>query len=101
MAQQVIWTNPAKEDLYSIYNFVSDSISEQKGYETVKKIVSIGRVLEKKFVAASRYRSKIDPEKDYRKLVWKHYLIIFKQEGQMIFMNRVFDARQNPEKLKL
>ena len=34
-------------------------------------------------------------------LVVKSYLIVFRQIGQVVFINRVFDSRQNSNKLDL
>lgn len=101
MAREVIWTRPAEEDLKTIYDFLSHSISEPKAFETIQKIVSIGRILENKLIAGARHQSKIAPYKSYEKVIWKHYLILFRKEANKVYINRIFDSRQNPNKLKL
>ena len=101
MAKEVVWTEPAKEDLYAIYDFNCKRMSEQKAFEITERLVSIGKLLEKEFVTGVRHISAISPDTPYMKLIHSHYLIIFRKAGSVIYVNRIFDSRQNPEKLNI
>ncbi|GAB5524027.1 MAG: hypothetical protein Roseis2KO_18990 [Roseivirga sp.] len=102
MEKEIIWSNPAKTDLQNIYEFNIQIRGEEKAFELIKKIMEVASLLESKTIGSTKYVSDIHPEIDYQKLIWSHYLIIFRFESDdLIYINRVFDSRQNPSKLSL
>lgn len=45
----------------------------------------------------SRYISERNPEINYKKLIEGCHIIIYRELGNIVYVNRVFDNRQNPE----
>ena len=101
MEKEVIWTSHAKIDLQRIYEFNSIVIGEEKAFGLIEALLDKTSILYREFKGGTRYLSSLAPEINYQKLILGHYLIIFREEEKAIYINRVFDARQDPEKLKL
>ena len=92
MALKVIWTNKAKQQLKEIYKFYKD-ISPQ-GAENVKNdILKAG----KEIVFAKQFeQDEIEP--NFRRIIVRHYKLIYTIEKDIIAILRIFDTRQNPLK---
>lgn len=41
-----------------------------------------------------------DKNYEYRRLIYSHYKIIYRVEGDFVYVTDVFDSRKNPEKMK-
>jgi len=91
----IVWTDKSKEDLRSIYHFLCGVISEERAFSFVKKIISEVDVLTRVPFIGQR------EQKTYRRLVYKNYKIVYHIIDESIYINRVFDSRQDPEKLIL
>ena len=74
---------------------------EEKAYQLVENIRQKADVLYQPMIGSTRFFSERYPERNYQKLVIKPYVLIFRQIGQVVFINRVFDSRQDPGKLTL
>ena len=101
MEKEVIWTAQAKDDLQKIYEFNSLILGEEKAYSLIEGLVEKADTLYQKVSGGTRYISDINPGINYQKLIYGYYLIFFREEGKRVYVNKIFDARQNPEKLKL
>jgi plasmid stabilization system protein ParE len=101
LEKEVVWTAQARADLQKIYEFNISSVGEEKAYALIDRLVSKADVLYEKIPGGTRYISSRNPEINYQKLIYGYYLIIFREEGNKVFVNKVFDARQDPVKLKL
>ena len=101
MEKEVIWTAQAKNDLQKIYEFNSAILGEEKAYSLIEGLVEKVDVLYERISGGTRYISDRHPEINYQKLIYSHYLIFYRQEGKRIYLSKIFDARQNPEKLTL
>ena len=101
MEKEVIWTAQAKDDLQEIYEFNIPTLGEEKAYSLIDRLVKKADVLYEKIPGGTRYISARNPEINYQRLIDGYYLIIFRQEDNKVFVNKVFDARQDPAKLKL
>jgi len=99
--REIVWTNSALADLRSIYQFNISLLGEEKAFKRVELIKIKAEVLHQPIIGSSRFISKRYPERNYQKLVIKPYILVFRQIGQVVFINRVFDSRQNPDKLDL
>lgn len=76
-------------------------IGEDKAYELIEKIISKTDLLTQPIVGSTRYVSDKNPDINYQKIVFKHFLIIFRSEGHIVYINKIFDCRQNPKNLNL
>lgn len=101
MEKQVIWTARAKGDLQKIYDFNSLVIGEDKAFELIERLIEKAAILYKPISGGSRYISNLAPEINYQKLIFGNHLIIYREESNISYINRIFDARQDPSKIKL
>lgn len=101
MEKEVIWTVQAKDDLQKIYEFNSSILGEEKAYSLIEGLIEKVDILYQKISGGTRYISDINPDIKYQKLIYGHYLIFYRKEGQRVYINKIFDARQKPDKLKL
>ena len=99
--REVVWTRAAQADLQAIYEFTIPLQGEEKAYELVESIRQKADVLYQPVVGSTRFMSHRYPERNYQKLIIKPYILIFRQIGQVVFINRIFDTRQDPGKLDL
>lgn len=92
MALQVIWTHHAKQQLKDIFNYYKDK--SPQGAENVKnEILKAGRDL----VFTKQYQ-KDEIEPDFRRIIVRHYKLIYSVNNSTIVILRIFDTRQNPSK---
>lgn len=98
---EVVWTRAAQTDLQAIYEFTIPLQGEEKAYQLVESIRQKADMLHQSVIGSTRFISRRHPERNYQKLVIKPYILIFRQIGQVIFINRIFDSRQDPRKLDL
>ena len=99
--REIVWTKAALRDLQEIYEFNISPLGEAKAFALVEAIRDKADLLYQPVVGSTRFVSTRYPERNYQKLVVGPYLLIFRQIGQVVFVNRIFDSRQNPSKLEL
>lgn len=93
----MLWTEPAINDLKLIFNFYFS-----KNTKAARKIVneikdSPKNLLIKGFEEIGQ-KDDINPK--YRRIIVRHYKVLYRIEREKIIIARIFDTRQNPEKLK-
>ncbi len=101
MEKKIIWTAQAKVDLRKIYSFNSLALDEKSAFRLIEGIIKKTEGLVKGISGGTRYVSDLHPGIPYQKPIFKHYLIIFRFEEGVVFINKIFDSRQYPEKLKI
>lgn len=99
MEKKVTWTDLAKQDLRDIYKFKSKTSEEEKAFALVEKLRKKADILYKTHTGGTRYISDLHPEINYKKLVAGDYIIIYREEGNQVWVNRVFGTKQDPGKL--
>lgn len=99
--REVVWTRAALADLQAIYEFNIPLQGEEKAFELVEFIRRKADVLYQPIIGSTRFISRRHPERNYQKLVIAPYILIFRQIRQVVFINRIFDSRQDPGKLNL
>jgi plasmid stabilization system protein ParE len=90
-----IWTNEAFEDLLQIEDF----LGTDKASKVIDKIIDRTRQLQDFPLSG-----KIQPtqtKQEYRFLVEGNYKIIYSFRSNKVYINTIFDTRQDPEKLKV
>ena len=99
---QAIWTAEAIGDLEIIYDFLAihSSVAAQRICEN---ILGRSRQIEAFPDSGSLHISLKDSNKNFRYLVEGNYKIIYSHQvnPEVIYIHAVFDARLNPEKLKM
>ena len=94
--EKIIWSEPAIGDLKTIYDFYKFK-SQKAANDIVDQIISKAESLQVKFV----HQQEPFLHPNHRRLVFLYFKIIYEIEGNRIHNLRIFDARQNPEKLAL
>ncbi len=90
-----IWTNEAFDDLLQIEDF----LGIDKASKVIDKIIERTRQLQDFPLSG-----KIQPtqtRQEYRFLVEGNYKIIYSFRSNKVYVNTIFDTRQDPEKLKV
>lgn len=99
--REVVWTNAARTDLQAIYDFNIQSRGEADAYKLIEDIYRKADELYQPIIGSTRFVSERYPERNYQKLVIHPYMLIFRQIGQVVFINRIFDSRRDPSRLDL
>lgn len=87
-----VWTIKAKAQLKAIYeNYKLNSLQTAKAVKD--EILQVTRNLH----FAEQYQ-KDDLEPDFRRIIVRHYKILYLEEDGVVFIARIFDTRQNPRK---
>ncbi len=96
---QIIWTRPAMENLHSICDFCKKRKDAATARKLRKAIFDKVENLVKFPALGQKEQSLFHQNKEYRSLLHGNFKIIYRVEDQNIFMVRIFDTRQNPDKL--
>lgn len=101
-SKEIAWTKRSVNDLNKIYKFYIPKVGEEKAFQFIELLVDEVKIIEKGFIKiGAKYTSNKFPQIEYRKLIFSHYIIIYRVSSKKIYINKVFDTRQNPLKLKL
>ena len=96
---KVIWSARSLKDLDRAHDLLSEK-SFQVANQTVENVLERVTQLEAFPESGPLEPSLAHRKKEHRYLVSGHYKIIYRIEKQQVLIVRVFDTRQNPEKLK-
>lgn len=101
MKYVIVWTAKSKMDLLGIYNYLCTKIEEPKAFEVIERIVEKVDLLSTMPLLGQKEPLLAKLKRDYRRLLEGNYKIIYNFRKDTIYVNRIFDTRQNPEKLKI
>lgn len=94
--ESVIWTNSAKLDLKLIYQYYKYVKKTPQGAKNVKDDILEAA----KSVKFAEQFQKDDINPNYRRIVVRHFKLIYKTQNNVIIIMRVFRTQQDPNKLK-
>ena len=101
---KISWTSRAVKDLRKIYNYYKDQIGEDKAFEIIQTVVNKVDVLsDSKFVEIGAIDDQFSHlKRRYKKLIEHNIKITYRtsDNSNTVYINRVFDTRQNPNKNK-
>lgn len=89
-----IWTNTAKAQLKAIYEIYK--VKSLQGAKTLKD--EILQATKGIHFAGQYQKDEMQPE--FRRIIVRHYKILYLEENRIVFIARIFDTRQNPDKQK-
>lgn len=100
----VTWTKRALKDLYKVSIFNAKSLGEEKALEIAHNIIDTPKILENPAYDFKNIGS-IDESfshlrQEYRKIFYENCKITYREGKTKIYITRVFDTRQNPNKNK-
>lgn len=101
---EINWTLRAVRDLRRIYHFQTEFMGEEKAFDLVQLILKKVDVLsDKRFSGIGAVDEEFSHlKRQYKKLIVKNLKITYRlnKSRRVIYINRVFDTRQNPAKNK-
>lgn len=102
MVKEVFWTNFAKNELKNIFKYYELNASRKVAFDLVEGILDKGNSLKFQPNIGQKEELLLDRKENFRYLVFKNYKIIYwlNTEKDRVEITDVFDARQNPIKLK-
>lgn len=100
MELNIHWTDASLIQLEQIYTFLKELESVSFAQKTIQNIVDKTIYLKKNPYIGPKEPLLSKNKKDYRYLVEGNYKIIYRVEHTDVFINSIFDCRQNPKKLK-
>ena len=90
-----VWTDRAKAQLKQIHDYLKYKKKTPQGAANVKRDL----IRASKGVTFVEQYQKDDINPNYRRIVVRHYKLIYKEDKGRIIILRVFDTLQNPNKL--
>lgn len=104
VVKPVKWTRRALKDLNKISIFNANAIGKEKALEIAHKLIDAPKILEnteydfKNIGTIDEAFSHLKYE--YRKIFFRNYKITYRNGKTKIYITRVFDMQQNPNKNK-
>ncbi len=95
----IIWTNPAKNDLRKIFNYFKNKVSLRLAQKIVNSILTNTSILKTQNIGTKELLL-AQLEQEHRFIIDGNYKIIYIIKGNTVYITHVFDTRQNPTKLK-
>ena len=102
MAIKVYWTQFAKTELKSIFDYYKINASLKIASSLVTGIIDKGDTLSSLVAVGQKEEFLADRKEEFRYLIFKNYKIIYwiNKNKNRVEITDVFDVRQNPLKLK-
>jgi plasmid stabilization system protein ParE len=102
--KQLFWTQRALKDLQKIDLFNIEVLGKDKALEITSRIIAKAELLENPSFDFTQIGAIDDAfshlKRNYRKLIEGYYKITYRTGKSKIYINRIFDTRQNPNKNK-
>ncbi|MCD0464858.1 type II toxin-antitoxin system RelE/ParE family toxin [Flavobacterium sp. ENC] len=90
--EKVVWTNTARNQLKSIYNYYKEKSIQ--GANNVKNDILAST---KKIHFVEQYqKDEIEPE--YRRIIVRDYKILYKEENRVVYIARIFSTKRDSVK---
>lgn len=89
-----VWINTARAQLKAIYE--NYKVKSLQGAKTIKD--EMLQATKKLHFAEQYQQDEIEP--DFRRIIVKHYKLLYIEENGTVFISRIFDTRQDPNKQK-
>lgn len=94
------WTNKAKNDLKEIAKYLKKEASKDIASKQSKNIKYYANLLgENPLLGFKESLLESEPE-GFRSLIHEYYKIVYYIENDSVYIARIFDCRQDPDKLK-
>ena len=102
MTKTINWTKRASRDLEKITRFNKELLGSVKALEVSKNLINTPKVLEnanQDFIKIGQVDDSFTHlKREYRRLLISYYKMTYRIGNQHIYIIRVFDTRQNPNK---
>lgn len=99
---EIVWTNRAVKDLKQVYTFYTVTIGEERAFQIIQVLLEKADILsDSRFVEIESIDFAFKHlKRSYKKLIVRSIKITYRtnKENSIVYINRVFDTRQNPNK---
>jgi addiction module RelE/StbE family toxin len=96
----VFWSERSINDLEEIREYLKKQASEKTADKVVKKLLKREEQLSKQALSGA-VQSLENLSKEYRYLIEGQHKLIYHIESDMVYVDTIFDTRQDPSNLKL
>ena len=100
MDLEIVWLEKAEENLYDIFLYYQYKATIETARKITLSIIESADVLKKKPFVGQQEELLKGRKILYRYLVKDNYKLIYSVDEKHVYIHLVFDARQNPDKLK-
>jgi plasmid stabilization system protein ParE len=90
----VEWTDTAKDKLRTVYEFHSE-YSEESAFKIANEIIESTDAI----VYAKQFQVD-DINSEYRRIIVRQYKVLYKLEGETVWILNVFPTKGNPKNLR-
>jgi toxin ParE1/3/4 len=97
---RIVLTDYAKINLAKIYGYIAKYASIEIAKNVKNGVLEQISTLLKHTKLGQIEEDLHELDKNHRRLVYKHYKIVYRIEGDIIYITDIFDSRQDPEKIK-
>lgn len=94
------WTTEARDDLKEIAKYYKKEASKEVASKQTKSIKHYADLLVVNPLLGFKESLLENEVKEYRSLIHGNYKIVYRIENDIVYINRIFDCRQDPDKLK-
>lgn len=99
---EIKWTQRAKIDLHKVYSFYTELAGEETAFKIIEELLSKVEILsDQRFVDIGAVDDQFAHlKRNYKKLIHGDIKVTYRQSSDKtkVYVNRVFHARQNPNK---
>lgn len=100
--KEIVWTKRAVKDLRKAYDFNTELQGEEKAFKLAQAIIArVDFLIDDRFINMGSIDETFHHlKRGYQKLIEGHHKITYRESSdkQKIYINRIFDTRQNPKK---
>jgi plasmid stabilization system protein ParE len=97
---KVEWQEPAQRRIQEIFDYYTSVAGIRTARRITRKIVERTRILARNPMAGEREWLLEDQPHEYRRLVERDYKIVYRIDGDTVFIVVVWDCRRDPADLR-
>ncbi len=96
---RLVVTEPAKQHLRQIHDYYKELVSKKIADKIKQGIIEKLKILKDNPHIGQKEEFLEPLNLNHRRMVEGNYKIVYRIEGETIFITDIFDARQNPDKI--
>lgn len=96
---EIIWSNFAINSLKGIFDYYSINVNRKVAYKIKKQILASTKQLISNPKSGQTEFYLDELKQNHRYILTGNYKVIYRIDKETIFINDVFDVRQNPNKM--
>lgn len=98
--KQVVYTPQSREGLRECMSFLKKEVPSEKVKSIRKELLDKVEILKEYPHTGQEEELLSFLDQGHRRLVYRHYKVIYLIESERVIVTDIFDSRQDPEKMK-